>query len=149
MLVVYGKRDIKMDERFAARSRARIKRSQIASCAFLLLATCCCFFLWPCDNRLIGSVMDADSGHALFRASILMKDTGISAKTDGRGNFSLALPERATFPMTLICRYPGYKDKELVVGQAQTVPKIRLSRSDFAPLADTLEALYKSDLNKK
>lgn len=72
-----------------------------------------------------GEIVDANNGDPLIGASIVQKsDPGVGTVTDFDGSFELKIKD--ALPVTVVCSYIGYTDKEMQITDASNL-KIELS----------------------
>lgn len=64
------------------------------------------------DRRIEGTVMDRKDGSPIAGATVLVKGTKLTSQTDGKGKFSLNVPNGAE---TLVIRYLGFKTQEIAL----------------------------------
>lgn len=117
---------------------AKTKQRCMAYCALvvaLLSLTYCLVWNNRKENMLMGSIWDADGNKALSGVYVCIKDSNSCTITDSEGHFSLESVLSTSFPLTLEVRCPGYRAKELVVGQAHTVLRISLQQVDIKPVS--------------
>jgi hypothetical protein len=90
-----------------------------------LLALCGWAQTTVAQTVLKGEIIDANNSDPLIGASIYQKDNpGVGTVADFDGSFELKI--KAALPVTLICSYTGYADKEIVVTDGSEL-KIELS----------------------
>lgn len=99
------------------------------SFCFVLLSV----FTVKAQNRNItGQVLSSDKSEPLIGVSVIVKGTTTGAATDINGKFSLAVPQ--TGNVTLVVKYIGFKQQEIVLAANQQNLTIRL-----APEATSLD----------
>lgn len=90
----------------------------------LLMGLLCSIqFLWA-QTRVTGKVLD-ENGMPVYGATVLVKNSKISAVTAADGSFTVNAPENAT----LVISYVGYKTTEIAAGSAASV---RLAQNESA-----------------
>jgi hypothetical protein len=113
----------------------------------------------PNQTRINGAVFDADGKTALPGVSVKVKDTNTGVATDGKGNFSIPVPEGGA---TLVFSYLGYQTHEIRVNASSvnitvtlnnatktlgevTVQARRNTRTEIAVLNERRNALIVQD----
>lgn len=76
------------------------------------------------QQKITGSVIDAETSEPLTAVSIILKDTYQGTITNREGHFEIAVSE---FPATLIFRYIGYETKEIEFSEGQKELTVELS----------------------
>lgn len=90
----------------------------------LMLLLTFCWFGISAQNRVTGTVNDANSSTGIAGVSILVKGTKTGTTTDAQGKFSINTPLNGTLIFTLV----GYASKEIAIGN-QSVINVILTES--------------------
>lgn len=77
----------------------------------------CCMVSFAQEKTVSGTVTDAETGMPIPGANVMVQNTTKGAVTDFDGNYSISVEEG----VKLLFTYIGYKEKEVVVGDANTI----------------------------
>ena len=77
----------------------------------------CCMVSFAQEKTVSGTVTDAETGMPIPGANVMVQNTTKGAVTDFDGNYSISVEEG----VKLLFTYIGYKEKEVVIGAANTV----------------------------
>ena len=75
------------------------------------------------DITITGKVSDAEKGEALPGVSITIKGTSRGATTDGKGDYSIKVPNKNA---VLVFSFLGYESQEIEVGN-QTIISVNMT----------------------
>lgn len=97
-----------------------------------LLVICLVSFgqLWAQEGQrpVSGQVTDAGDRNSLPGVNVILKGSTLGTVTDGKGKFSLALPNRE---VTLVFSFIGYCSREFTVGPSQSELRISLEEENL------------------
>lgn len=120
----------------------KLKFNSLAKGGLLLLAVLLCNFAIA-QQKITGTVTDAESGETLIGANILVEGTSTGTVTDFDGNYTLNVPENAK---NLVFSYTGYSSQTVAIDDRT---EINVSLSAGQQLDEVVVVGYGSQKEKE